>query len=206
MNQRPPVEYAISDGRSQANRAGALSSGLTTTSTGHDTGLIRSRALVRTSTAPSTGIVKVMRPAMNSAATVGLRAKREEAGGRVSYVAPQRKPRPPSEVHWIELASPTSVKHGTEFIIVGADAGRLSQLRVDAYAGTVILLRVRVFANDGTVQTVQLGRTLDRTHKSVVIDLFAWKAIDQIAITTETRTQGKYTVYGSSQLTRIADR
>ena len=131
---------------------------------------------------------------------------REEAGGRVSYRVPQRKPTPPSEVRWIELASPTSVEHGTEFIIVSADAGPLSQLRVDAYAGTVVVLRLRVFANDGTVQTVQLRRTLDRTHKSVVIDLLARKAIDQIAITTETRTQGKYTVHGSSHVTMIAER
>jgi hypothetical protein len=131
---------------------------------------------------------------------------REEAGGGVSYVVPQRRLMPPPEAHWIELASPTSVKHGTEFIIVGAGVGRLSHLRVDAYAGTVILLRLRVFAHDGTVQTVHLGRTLDRTHKSIVIDLFAWKAIDQIAITTETRTQGKYTAYGSSDVTRIASR
>ena len=141
-----------------------------------------------------------------AATTATAQPTREEAGGRVSYIVPQRKPTPPSEVHWIELASPTPVKHGTEFIIVGADAGRLSQLRVDAYAGTVILLRLRVFAHDGTVQTMRLGRTLDRTHKSVVIDLFPWTAIDQIAITTETRTQGKYTVYGSSRVTRIADR
>jgi hypothetical protein len=69
----------------------------------------------------------------------------------------------------------------------------------------VILLRLRVFGNDGTVQTVQVGRRLDRTHKSVVIDLLAWKAIDQIAITTEARTQGMYTVYGSGA-TRIAAR
>ena len=141
-----------------------------------------------------------------TAMTATAQPMREEAGGRVRYVVPQRQPSSPSEVHWIELASPTSVKHGTEFIIVGADAGRLSQLRVDAYAGTVILLRLRVFTNDGAVQTVQLGRTLDRTHKSVVIDLFAWTAIDQIAITTETRTQGKYTVHGSSRVTRIAYR
>ena len=140
-----------------------------------------------------------------AATTATAQPTREEAGGRVSYVVPRRTPTPPSQAHWIELASPTSVKHGTEFIIVGAHAGRLSQLRVDAYAGTVVLLRLRVFASDGTVQTVQLGRTLDRTHRSVVIDLLG-KAIDQIAITTETRTQGTYTVHGSSHVTSIAVR
>jgi hypothetical protein len=46
----------------------------------------------------------------------------------------------------------------------------------------------------------------DRTDKSVVIDLFAWKVIDQIAITTDTRTQGTYTVHGSSHVTSIAGR
>lgn len=141
-----------------------------------------------------------------AATTATAQPAREEAGGRVSYVVPQRRPMPASETHWVELASPTSVKHGTEFIIVGADAGRLSQLRVDVHAGTVNLLRLRVFAHDGTVQTVQLGRTLDRAHRSVVIELFARTAIDQIAITTGTRTQGQYTVHGSAHVTRIADR
>lgn len=141
-----------------------------------------------------------------AATTATAQPRREETSGRVSYVAPQRKPGPPSEAHWIELASPTSVKHGTEFIIVGADAGRFTQLRVDAYAGTVILRRIRVFHHDGTVQTVQVGRTLDRMHRSVEIELPAGKAIDQIAITTATRTQGTYTVYGSSRVTSIATR
>jgi len=141
-----------------------------------------------------------------AATTATAQPRREDTSGRVSYVMPERKPGPRSEVHWIELSYPTSVKNGTEFIIIGAGAGRLSQLRIDAYAGTVILLRLQVFDHDGTVQTVQLRRTLDRTHRSVVIDLFAWKAIDQIAITTETRTQGKYTVHGSSRATSIAAR
>ena len=140
-----------------------------------------------------------------AATTSTAQPRQEETSNHVSYVAPKPKPRLPSDGHWIELASPTSVKHGTEFIMVGAEAGRFSQLRVDAYAGIVILLRIRVFGNDGTIQTVQVGRRLDRTHKSVVIDLLAWKAIDQIAITTETRTQGMYTVYGSGA-TRIAAR
>ena len=141
-----------------------------------------------------------------AATTATAQPRREETSGRVSHVLPQRKPGPPSEAHWIELAPPTSVKHGTEFIIVGADAGRFTQLRVDACAGTVILLKIRVFDHDGTVQTVPLRRTLDRMHRSVVIELPAWKAIDQIAITTATRTQGKYTVHGSSRVTSIASR
>jgi hypothetical protein len=139
-----------------------------------------------------------------AATSATAQPRQETTSGRASYVVPERTPRPPSEVRWIALALPTSVKHGTELIIVGAGGGRFSQLRIDAYAGTVILLRLHVFDKDGTVQTVPLRRTLDRAHKSVVIDLFASKAIDQIAITTETRTEGKYTVYGSSQVIGIA--
>jgi hypothetical protein len=140
-----------------------------------------------------------------AATTATAQPRQEETSSRVRYVAPKPNPSLPLDGHWIELASPTSVKHGTEFIMVSAEAGRFSQLRVDAYAGTVILLRLRVFGNDGTVQTVQVGRRLDRMHKSVVIDLLAGRSIDQIAITTETRTQGKYTIYGSGE-TRIAAR
>jgi hypothetical protein len=140
-----------------------------------------------------------------AATTATAQPGQEETSSRVRYAAPKPSSGLPLDGHWIELASPTSVKHGTEYIMVGAEAGRFSQLRVDAYAGTVILRRIRVFGNDGTVQTVQLGRRLDRTHRSVVIDLFAGEAIDQIAITTETRTQGRYTVHGSGA-TRIAAR
>ena len=141
-----------------------------------------------------------------AATTATAQPRREETSGRVSYVSPQRKPGPPSEAHWIELAAPTSVEHGTEFIIVDAGAGRFTQLRVDAYTGTVILRRIRIFDHNGTVQTVQLGRTLDRTHRSVVIELPARTAIDQIAITTATRPQGMYTVHGSSRATSLATR
>jgi hypothetical protein len=137
--------------------------------------------------------------------TAAAQPRQDNTSSRVRYVAPEVNPRLPLDEHWTELAFPTSVKHGTEHITVGADAGRFSQLRIDAYAGTVILLRLRVFGQDGTVQTVQLGRMLDRAHRSVVIDLFAGKAIDQIAITTETRTQGRYRVYGSDA-TRVAAR
>jgi hypothetical protein len=142
--------------------------------------------------------------AIAMAATSATAQPKQATSARASYIVPERTPRPPSEIRWIELALPTSVKHGTQLIIVGTGAGRFSQLRIDAYAGTVILLRLHVFDNHGTVQTVPLRRTLDRSHKSVVIDLVASMAIDQIAITTETRTEGKYTVYGSSQVVSIA--
>jgi len=130
--------------------------------------------------------------------TVGAQPKQEDTALRVSYVAPKRAPKPLSDSQWIELASPTSVRNGTEFIIVGAEAGRFSQLRVEASSGTVILLRVQVLGSDGAIQTVRIGRSLDRTHRSAVVDLVATKAIDQIAITTESSTDGKYTVSGST--------
>ncbi len=140
------------------------------------------------------------------ATTAIARPKHDEIGGRVSYVVPKSEPTPRSDGRWVELAAATSVRHGTEFITVGPEAGRFSQLRVDAHAGTVILLQVRVFDDSGTVQSVSLGRTLDRMHKSALIDLTTWKAIDQIAVTTDPHTDGKYMVYGSSREASIAAR
>ena len=140
------------------------------------------------------------------ATTATARPKPHEISGRFSDVVPQSERTPRSDGHWVELAAATPVNHGTEFIIVGPEAGRFSQLRVDACAGTVILLRVRVFDDHGTVQSVSIGRTLDRMHKSALIDLPTWKAIDQIAITTDPHTDGKYAVYGSSRETSIAAR
>jgi len=140
-----------------------------------------------------------------AATTSTAQPRHEETSRHVSYVAPPPDPSPLSDGHWIDLASPTSVQHGTEYIMVGAEVGRFSQLRVDAYAGTVILRRIRIFGSDGSIQTMQFDRRLDRAHKSVVIDLFAGRALDQIAITTETRTPGMYTVHGSGA-TRMAAR
>src|SRR5688572_26983130 len=84
--------------------------------------------------------------------------KEEDYGDRVS-IAPH-KAKLQADTGWSELASPTPVKYGTSFIVVGKSTRPFSQLRVDAN-GKVILTRMKLFFSDGTSRIVPLGRTLD---------------------------------------------
>jgi len=137
-------------------------------------------------------------------AIASAQPKGEEHGDRVRYgsVAPSR---PSNRRGWVELVSPISVKHGTEFVTVGGKPSRFSQLRIDAASGTVRVFWIRMFFDDNTVQTVRLERTLGRTHASAVIDVTPRHALEDIAIATDRHTGGTYTVHGLPT-TRIASR
>jgi len=137
-------------------------------------------------------------------ATAAARPPHDQAGDRFSHGGAQPTPPPRVGGVWIELAAPTSVNHGTELVVVGAADARFSRLRIDACAGTVIVLRLRVFYSDGTVTTVPVARVLDPQRKSTVIALGGEKAVDQIAITTDRHTGGTYALYGSSSELSIA--
>src|SRR5579859_6756802 len=73
-----------------------------------------------------------------------------EPSGRVSYTdtATQAKPAAAQQTGEVQLADPTPANHGTEFIVVGKDAGSFSQLRLAATNGKVIVRRVRIFFAD----------------------------------------------------------
>jgi hypothetical protein len=75
--------------------------------------------------------------------------KQEVTSGRVSLNDKARAaPRAPSD--WVELASSTPARHGTEFILVDKDAGGFGKLRLDAVKGAVPIKQVRVVFADGT--------------------------------------------------------
>jgi hypothetical protein len=58
---------------------------------------------------------------------------REENTERVSYNERRANAvKPKAEPGWIELASDTPASHGREFVVVGADAGAFTQLRLTA--------------------------------------------------------------------------
>jgi hypothetical protein len=130
-------------------------------------------------------------------ATASAQGSREESGpGRVSYTAPM--PRPAPRPKWVRLATPTPAANGTEYILVGRDAGRFSQVRVDTNHGRVFVVRVAVRYSDGVLQTFPQGRWLDEAHPWIAIDLPRPRWIETIIVTTDRDTRGSYSVFGSS--------
>ncbi len=99
---------------------------------------------------------------------------------------------------WQQLASPTPVSHGTEFIVVGKDLGKFDRLRVDANKGTVVVRRVKIYFENGKDKVVNVDRVLGPKQKSTEIDLKAPAEIDRVVITTEPQGKGEYALYGSS--------
>ncbi len=136
-------------------------------------------------------------------ATAGVAAaqpKQEENNERVRYGDLDRPKHDAArdEGGWKQLATPTPVKHGTEFIEVGGDQGNFDKLRVDAEKGRVVVRRVKIFFEDGKQQNVELDRVLDAKHRSAEIDLKTGKPIDRVVVTTEPHGGGAYSLYGSS--------
>ncbi len=124
--------------------------------------------------------------------------KQEEISGRVSL---NEKDAPRADAlrqssDWVELASPTPAKHGTEFVIVGTSAGAFSKLRVDATKGRTNVRTVKVFFTDGNVKTVRLDKAL-RQGRSATVELGEPRTIERVVVTTETHTKGEYALYGS---------
>jgi hypothetical protein len=132
--------------------------------------------------------------------------KQEETSARVRLndkagVAP----RAPSA--WVELASPTPAKHGTEFILVDEDAGGFGKLRLDAVKGAVPVKQVRVVFADGTTRSYRLDKRIDaKRHTSLYVDLRTTQNISQIVVVTDPRSRGEYAVYGSGTGGVIATR
>jgi hypothetical protein len=127
---------------------------------------------------------------------------KDEISGRVTLKeTDDKKPDTPPSNEWVELASPTPAKHGTEFIVVGKEAGEMSRLRLDAVKGRTNVRRVKVFFDDGKTKTVQLDRALKvNGQKSAIVELGGPRLIDRVVITTETHTSGEYALYGSSSI------
>ncbi len=136
-------------------------------------------------------------------ATAGVAAaqpKQEEPNERVRYgdVDKPKHDAARDEGGWKQLATPTPVKHGTEFIEIGKDQGNFDKLRVDADKGRVVVRRIKVYFEDGKHQDIELDRVLDAKHKSTEIDLKQARPIDRVVITTDAHGDGAYALYGSS--------
>jgi len=140
---------------------------------------------------------------VGAVATASAQPEPAEPSGRVSYtdLAPPAKPAaaqqgaPAGEV---QLADPTPANHGTEFIVVGKDAGQFSQLRLAATNGRVIVRRVRIFFADGTQQATDVDSILDGAkHREATVTVKSPKSIDHITVSTE-QGRGEYAVYGTA--------
>ncbi|HTL38940.1 MAG TPA: hypothetical protein VL326_37670 [Kofleriaceae bacterium] len=106
-------------------------------------------------------------------------------------------PRLPGD--WVELADATPAKHGTEFVVVGAQQGSFGQLRINAANGRTTVRSVRVVYSDGSTKVVKVGAKLaPNGRKFAQVDLGASKPIAQLEVTTDRQGNGEYTVYGSS--------
>lgn len=133
--------------------------------------------------------------------TAYAQPKQEEISGRVSLDddATGDSDALRSSSEWVELATPTPAKHGTEYLVIGANAGTFSQLRLEPASGRTDVVKVKVFFANGDTKTVRLDRTLStKRKKSAYVDLGSPKPIDHIVITTETYTNGTYALYGTA--------
>ncbi len=126
---------------------------------------------------------------------------REENTGRVSY-SDRRGARVKlaRQSGWIELASATPASHGREFIVIGADASELTQLRLTAASGRPGIRAVRVDYKDGGHRSFPIEKTLGAYRRSTVVDLRGVRgarAVAQIIVYTDRDSGGSYTLEGN---------
>jgi hypothetical protein len=128
-------------------------------------------------------------------ATVGAQPRRDPDYDRYRYG--EHQPNARRDGNWIELASPTSTRNGTEWFNLGSD-NRFSQLRIVASAGRVLVRRVTVMFVDGGQASYRLEHRLGgRYDRDVLIRLDGEKRISQIVVQPDRDVFGSYSIYGS---------
>jgi hypothetical protein len=147
---------------------------------------------------------------VGAASVASAEPKQEETSGRVSYTenadsATADEPRQPSD--WVELASATPSKHGTEYVMVGSEAGAFSQLRIDAVKGRTEVNVVKIVFTDNSVKKVRINKMISKKRGTpVVVDLETTKPIDHLEVSVNPGMGGDYAVYGTSGTRAIATR
>jgi hypothetical protein len=137
---------------------------------------------------------------LGSGAAASAEPKQEETSGRVSLNEKddQKRDAPRSPSDWVELASPTTAKHGTMYFMVGEDAGTFSKLRVDAAKGKTYVKRVKVVFEDGSEKVVKLGRSVSpKGNRSLVVDLGDPRTIKRVVVTTDANS-AEYSLHGTA--------
>ena len=138
------------------------------------------------------------------ASDVTAAPSKDETAERVSYTndASSKRSATNPEGEWVELASPTPVSHGREFITVD---GRFAQLRIDAAKGRPIIKSVRIVYANGKDRVVRIGRTLSGKQRTAVVELSGAR-IEHIVVQTDTQSRGSYTVTGVPVSNGVATR
>ena len=127
--------------------------------------------------------------------TVGAQPDRNPDHDRYRYG--EHAPTAHRDGTWIELATPTPTRNGTEWLNLGSD-NRFSQLRLTANDGRVIVRTVTVVFTDGGKRAYRLDRNLGgRQSRDVLVRLDGERRISQIVVTPDRDVHGTYTVYGS---------
>jgi hypothetical protein len=129
---------------------------------------------------------------------------REETTGRVSYSA-TGDPSAAGAAGWVELASATPASHRREFIVVGADTGALTHLKLTAASGHPAIQAIRVDYVRGGHKTFPVGKTL-AGNAAAVVDLSGPREIDQIVVITRAGSAGTYVLEGRVGTTGVAMR
>jgi hypothetical protein len=124
---------------------------------------------------------------------------REETTERISY---NHKARAQAQADidpgWIALASATPASNGREFIVLGADAGSFTRLRITAASGRPRVRAVRVDYQDGSQKTYAIGKILDARVRPVYVDLRGARELRQIIVFSDRASNGTYVVAGNT--------
>jgi hypothetical protein len=142
-----------------------------------------------------------------SAAIAAAAPGPQETTERISYNEhARRRPATAPEPGWIELASATPASHGREFVVVGADAGTFTQLRITAASGRPEIHSVRVDYQDGSHKVFQVDRVLDAKRRPAYLDLRGDHELKQIVVVTDRKSSGSYVLEGNTGETRVSHR
>jgi hypothetical protein len=132
---------------------------------------------------------------------------REENTERVSYNGRRTSAvKPKAEPGWIELASATPASHGREFVMVGADVGAFTQLRLTAVSGRPGIRAVRVDYLDGNRRTFEVEKVLSARSRPVYVDLRGARELRQVIVMTDRESRGSYRLEGNTREFGIAAR
>ena len=126
---------------------------------------------------------------------------REETTERISYNHKTRaraQAQADIEPGWVALASATPASNGREFIVLGADAGSFTRLRITAASGRPRVRAVRVDYQDGSQKTYAIGKILDARVRPVYVDLRGARELRQIIVFSDRASNGTYVVAGNT--------
>ena len=99
---------------------------------------------------------------------------------------------------WVELASATPASHAREFIMVGADMGTFSQLRITASEGSAGIQGVRVLFLGGVARRFEVNKLLGERERAAYVDLGGRQEIEQIVVESSPESTGSYVVAGNT--------